>query len=76
MFRARDKVEMGNSGLRKERHENARSAWLGFFLLTRPFTLQPEDLFDIKPLFADGVYAAISKPAYKVNARRGIIFVR
>jgi len=33
-----------------------------------------EDLFDIKPV-ADGVYAAISKPAYKVNCNAVIIFL-
>lgn len=31
-----------------------------------------EDLFDIKPV-ADGVYAAIAKPAYKVNCNAAII---
>src|SRR5437879_3799142 len=31
-----------------------------------------EDLFDIKPI-ADGVYAAIAKPAYKVNCNAAII---
>jgi len=33
-----------------------------------------EDLFDIKPM-ADGVYAAIAKPAYKVNCNAAIIFL-
>src|SRR5947208_13912611 len=33
-----------------------------------------QDLFDIKPV-ADGVYAAISKPAYKVNCNAVIIFL-
>src|SRR5215471_14177230 len=33
-----------------------------------------EDLFDVKPM-ADGVYAAISKPAYKVNCNAVIIFL-
>src|SRR5262249_1308970 len=33
-----------------------------------------EELFDIKPV-ADGVYAAISKPAYKVNCNAVIIFL-
>jgi cyclase len=33
-----------------------------------------DDLFDIKPL-ADGVYAAIAKPAYKVNCNAAIIFL-
>ena len=31
-----------------------------------------DDLFDIKPI-ADGVYAAIAKPAYKVNCNAAII---
>ena len=31
-----------------------------------------EDLFDIKPV-ADAIYAAISKPAYKVNCNVAII---
>src|ERR1700758_2824805 len=31
-----------------------------------------EELFDIKPM-ADGVYAAIAKPAYKVNCNAAII---
>ena len=31
-----------------------------------------DDLFDIKPM-ADGVYAAVSKPAYKVNCNAAII---
>src|SRR6478609_772059 len=33
-----------------------------------------QDLFDIKPV-ADGVYAAISKPAYKVNCNAVIILL-
>ena len=33
-----------------------------------------EDLFDIKPI-ADGVYAAIAKPAYKVNCNAAIIIL-
>jgi cyclase len=33
-----------------------------------------QELFDIKPV-ADGVYAAISKPAYKVNCNAVIIFL-
>ena len=33
-----------------------------------------EDLFDIKPI-ADGVYAAIAKPAYKVNCNAAIILL-
>lgn len=33
-----------------------------------------QDLFDIKPI-ADGVYAAIAKPAYKVNCNAAIILL-
>jgi cyclase len=33
-----------------------------------------EDLFDIKPV-ADGVYAAIAKPAYKINCNAAIILL-
>ncbi len=34
--------------------------------------VRAEDLFDIKPM-ADGVYAAIAKPAYKINCNAAII---
>src|SRR5689334_10191220 len=44
-----------------------------FSLLLLPATcLAAEDLFDIKRV-ADGVYAAIAKPAYKVNCNAAII---
>ena len=44
-----------------------------FSLLFLPTTcLAADDLFDIKPV-ADGVYAAIAKPAYKVNCNAAII---
>jgi cyclase len=33
-----------------------------------------EDLFDIKPM-ADGVYAALAKPAYKVNCNAAIVIL-
>src|SRR6202163_1246977 len=33
-----------------------------------------EDLFDIKPV-ADGIYAAIAKPAYKINCNAAIILL-
>jgi cyclase len=46
------------------------AAWL---LLSTHFTAA-EELFDIKPI-ADGVYAAIAKPAYKVNCNAAIIFL-
>src|SRR5215475_12818038 len=39
-----------------------------------PVTARAEDLFDIKPI-ADGVYAAIAKPAYKVNCNAAIILL-
>lgn len=41
-------------------------------LLSAVYTSAAEDLFDIKPI-ADGVYAAIAKPAYKVNCNAAII---
>jgi len=50
------------------------------FLLLALFLLLPgrcpagEDLFDIKPV-ADGVYAAIAKPAYRVNCNAAIILL-
>src|SRR5439155_3487468 len=44
-----------------------------FSLLLLPATcLAADDLFDIKPV-ADGVYAAIAKPAYRVNCNAAII---
>src|ERR1700730_14563056 len=49
------------------------SRFLLFLVLLLPATsLAAEDLFDIKPI-ADGVYAAIAKPAYKVNCNAAII---
>lgn len=49
---------------------------LSFFsLLLLPLaSLAADDLFDIKPV-ADGVYAAIAKPAYKVNCNAAIILL-
>jgi glyoxylase-like metal-dependent hydrolase (beta-lactamase superfamily II) len=50
------------------------------FLLLALFLLLPgtgpaaEDLFDIKPV-ADGIYAAIAKPAYRVNCNAAIILL-
>jgi len=41
-------------------------------LLLFAATARAEDLFDIKPL-AEGVWAAIAKPAYKVNCNAAII---
>jgi cyclase len=43
-------------------------------LLSAVHTTAAEDLFDIKPV-ADGVYAAIAKPAYKVNCNAAIILL-
>lgn len=43
-------------------------------LLSAVYTSAAEDLFDIKPI-ADGVYAAIAKPAYKVNCNAAIILL-
>src|SRR6516162_6405050 len=47
---------------------------LSLFLLLPAVSLASEDLFDIKPV-ADGVYAAISKPAYKLNCNAAIILI-
>src|SRR5579863_9705663 len=43
-----------------------------FFAVAAISTNAADDLFEIKPM-ADGVYAAISKPAYKVNCNAAII---
>ncbi len=52
-----------------------RSRFLLFLLLWLPATcFAAEDLFDIKPI-ADGVYAAIAKPAYKLNCNAAIIIL-
>jgi glyoxylase-like metal-dependent hydrolase (beta-lactamase superfamily II) len=52
-----------------------KSRLLLFLLLFLPSTTRAaEDLFDIKPV-ADGVYAAIAKPAYKVNCNAAIIIL-
>src|SRR3989440_3576099 len=45
---------------------------LAILFLFLPASSVADDLFDIKPV-ADGVYAAISKPAYKVNCNAAII---
>jgi len=46
-----------------------------FSLLLLPLAcFADDDLFDIKPV-ADGVYAAIAKPAYKVNCNAAIILL-
>ena len=50
-----------------------RSLYLAALLLVSAVcTSAAEELFDIKPI-ADGVYAAIAKPAYKVNCNAAII---
>src|SRR5882724_2658088 len=55
-----------------------RFLWVAVVLLISfPCLSSPclaEDLFDIKPV-ADGVYAAIAKPAYKVNCNAAIILL-
>ena len=49
--------------------------FLLLLFLLLPITCRAaEDLFDIKPM-ADGVYAAIAKPAYKVNCNAAIIIL-
>src|SRR5258705_2359830 len=52
-----------------------KSCFLLLILFLLPATsLAADDLFDIKPM-ADGVYAAISKYAYKVNCNAAIIIL-
>jgi len=52
-----------------------KSRFLLLILFLLPATsLAADDLFDIKPM-ADGVYAAISKYAYKVNCNAAIIIL-
>src|SRR5215467_14050926 len=50
--------------------------WIGVFgLLLLPVAcFAADDLFEIKPI-ADGVYAAIAKPAFKVNCNAAIILL-
>src|SRR5215470_1524329 len=50
--------------------------WIGVFgLLLLPVAcFAADDIFDIKPV-ADGVYAAIAKPAYKVNCNAAIVLL-
>ena len=47
---------------------------LALFLLLPGRWLAAEDLFEIKPV-AEGVYAAIAKPAYRVNCNAAIILL-
>jgi cyclase len=50
-----------------------RFPWFAAFLVLSVACLA-DDLFEIKPV-AEGVYAAIAKPAYKVNCNAAIIFL-
>ena len=45
---------------------------VAILFLFLPASSLADDLFDIKPV-ADGIYAAIAKPAYKVNCNAAII---
>src|SRR5207237_2597956 len=47
---------------------------LAILFVFLPASSVADDLFDIKPV-ADGVYAAIAKPAYKVNCNAAIILL-
>jgi glyoxylase-like metal-dependent hydrolase (beta-lactamase superfamily II) len=49
-----------------------RRLLLSLLLLLPARCFGAEDIFDIKPM-ADGVYAAIAKPAYKVNCNAAIV---
>lgn len=49
------------------------AAWFAV-CLALSVTCLADDLFEIKPV-AEGVYAAIAKPAYKVNCNAAIIFL-
>jgi cyclase len=51
-----------------------RSLCLFSLMLLPLASFAADDLFDIKPV-ADGVYAAIAKPAYKVNCNAAIILL-
>jgi hypothetical protein len=48
---------------------------LAILFLFLPASSVADDLFDINKPVADGVYAAIAKPAYKVNCNAAIIFL-
>jgi len=47
---------------------------LALFFVLPAFCLAADDLFEIKPV-ADGVYAAIAKPTYRVNSNSVIILL-
>lgn len=49
-----------------------RIYWAALFLTFLVGRAKAQDLFDIKPV-ADGVYAAIAKPAYKTNCNAAIV---
>jgi cyclase len=50
-------------------------SWWWLWLLLCPLALSSaEDLFEIKPV-ADGVYAAIAKPSFRVNSNAAIILL-
>jgi cyclase len=51
-----------------------RSLLFALFLLLPATCPAADDLFEIKPV-ADGVYAAIAKPAYRTNCNAAIIFL-
>ena len=51
-----------------------RALCFALLLLASAAGLRAQELFDIKPV-ADGVYAAIAKPAYKVNCNAAIILL-
>jgi hypothetical protein len=51
-----------------------RNRWSVLFLFLVGGCAAAQDLFDIKPV-ADGVYAAIAKPAYKTNCNAAIILL-
>jgi cyclase len=52
-----------------------KARFLLLFLMLLPATAHAaDDLFDIKPI-AEGVYAAIAKPAYKVNCNAAIVIL-
>jgi len=49
--------------------------WFAIFLLVSSETLLAEELFDIKEVVPGVVYAAIAKPAYKVNCNAAIVML-
>src|SRR5258708_8091151 len=66
-------------GLSASEDAPVKSRLLLSLLLLLPATclaagVPSDDLFDIKPI-ADGVYAAIAKPAYKLNCNAAIILL-